>query len=114
MTSRIRLHNGLELSRLTALGSPFPTLSQHQWAFESPFSPAVEVGSSELLGSRRALDGKEPGSCPPAVSKLSGCEAPCAYPDNNEPDGNWCEAHDHKECELETSILLAGGPVERR
>jgi hypothetical protein len=41
--------NGLELSRPAALGSPPPTLPHHQWAFESPFSAAVEVGSSELL-----------------------------------------------------------------
>jgi len=52
--------NGPDLSRPDALGSPSPTLQQHQWAFESPFSPAVRVagfagrllgpGSSELLG----------------------------------------------------------------
>ena len=45
--------NGLELSRPTALGSPSPTLRQHHWAFESPFSPAVRVGSIELLGGTR-------------------------------------------------------------
>jgi hypothetical protein len=52
--------NGPELSRPTALGSPSPTVQQHQGAFESPFSAAVRVpgfgrrhlgrGSSELLG----------------------------------------------------------------
>ena len=42
--------NGLELSRPDALGSPLPTLLQHQWGFEWPFSAAVRVGSSELLG----------------------------------------------------------------
>jgi len=50
-----RAYNGLELSRPTALGSPSRTLLQHQWAFESPFSRAVEVGSSELLGRPKAL-----------------------------------------------------------
>ena len=47
--------NGLELSRPTALGSPSPTLRQSQCAFEAPFSRAVEVGSSELLGADLVL-----------------------------------------------------------
>jgi len=46
---RNRLPNGLELSRPTALGSPSPTLPQHQCPIESPFSRAVEVDSSERL-----------------------------------------------------------------
>jgi hypothetical protein len=45
-----RLPNGLELSRPDALGSRQSTLQQLQSAFESRFSPAVRVGSSELLG----------------------------------------------------------------
>ena len=45
-----RAPNGPELSRPDALGSPSPTLQQLQCAFESPFSAAVRVGSSELFG----------------------------------------------------------------
>ena len=42
--------NGPELSRPDALGSPSPTLQPIQRQLESPFSAAVRVGSSELLG----------------------------------------------------------------
>ena len=38
------------MSRPDALGSPSPTVQQPQWVSESPFSAAVRVGSSELLG----------------------------------------------------------------
>jgi len=42
--------NGLELSRPDALGSPSPTLQPFQRQLSLPFSAAVRVGSSELLG----------------------------------------------------------------
>ena len=42
--------NGPELSRPDALGLPRHTLRHLQREFESPFSAAVRVGSSELLG----------------------------------------------------------------
>ena len=45
--------NGLELSRPHALGSPRSTVQPLQREFESPFSAAARVGSSEMLGIRR-------------------------------------------------------------
>lgn len=54
-----RLPNGLELSRPDALGSRQSTLQQLQFAFASRFSPAVGVGSSELLGGHPVVSSED-------------------------------------------------------